>query len=85
MNPDKSEVLFEFYIQQFAIRGQNMGSKYGIKRATSTSALMQFALAPQEAGNGQHLTKLLVGRSDKVEIVPPPKFGVIVTVYNSGR
>ena len=46
---------------------------------------MQLALAPQEAGNGQHLTKLLVGRSDKLEIVTPPKFGVIVTANNSGR
>ena len=78
MNPDKSEELSAFYIQQFAIRGQDMGSK-------EPPALMQLALAPQEGSNRQHLTKLLVGRSDKLEIVTPPKFGVIVTVYNSGR
>ena len=61
-----------------------MGSKYGIKRATSTRQQCINAAA-QEGGNGQHLTKLLVGRSDKLEIVTPPKFGVIVTAYNSGR
>ena len=33
-----------------------------------------------KANNRQHLTKLLVGRSDKLEIVTPPKFGVIVTL-----
>ena len=60
-----------------------MGSKE--PPAAGCSALMQLALAPQEAGNGQHLTKLLVGRSDKLEIVTPPKFGVIVTANNSGR
>ena len=87
MNPDKSAVLSEFYLQQFAIRGkiwdQNMGSKE--RPAPGSSASMQRAPAAQEGGNGQHLTKLLVGRSDKLEIVTPPKFGVIVTAYNSGR
>ena len=88
MNPDKSEVLSEFYIQQFAIRGQDMGSKYGIKRATSTRLECINAAgfrAPRRWQSTQHLTKLLVGRGDKLEIVTPPKFGVIVTAYNRGR
>ena len=55
-----------------------MGSKEPLPAG---GALMQLP----KANNRQHLTKLLVGRSDKLEIVTPPKFGVIVTAYNSGR
>ena len=84
MNPDKSEVLSEFYIQQFAIRGQDMGSKYGISSRLECINAAGFR-APRRWQSTQHLTKLLVGRSDKLEIVTPPKFGVIVTAYNSGR
>ena len=114
MNPDKSE----FYVWQFAIRGQNMGSresvtpKYGIKSASNTkmwhqkqhqhqnlaskaaptpkyginTSLQHIAsaasLKPGAAKKEQHLTKLPGGRSDKLEIVTLPNFGVIVTFNN---
>ena len=50
-----------------------MGSK---EPPAAGGALMQLP----KANNRQNLTKLLVGRSDKLEIVTPPKFGVIVTL-----
>ena len=115
MNPDKSE----FYVWQFAIRGQNMGSrepvtpKYSIKSAGNTkmwhqkqpqhqnlaskaaptpkyginTSLQHIAsaasLKPGAAKKEQHLTKLPGGRSDKLEIVTLPNFGVIVTFNSS--
>ena len=69
---------------------QNLASKaaptpkYGINTSLQRVACAA-SLKPGAAKKEQHLTKLPGGRSDKLEIVTLPNFGVIVTFNSSGR
>ena len=58
--------------------------KYGINTSLQRVACAA-SLKPGAAKKEQHLTKLPGGRSDKLEIVTLPNFGVIVTFNSSGR
>ena len=55
--------------------------KYGIDTSLQRVACAA-SLKPGAAKKEQHLTKLPGGRSDKLEIVTLPNFGVIVTFNN---